>query len=150
MFDHVQKHMMEKVRNAVWFGLCADGSTGDPRRDVECSRCRRLHASHLVCGQKMYACKVAPHKRESASFAMRWGCWEGCVEILRRGSRKMFDHIFEKLMKKEWEYGPVTCRRLYLHGVDIPIEETEKMSKSVIEVRQEELTIERTRGGRGS
>jgi len=32
----------------------------------------------------------------------------------------MFNHLLEKKMTIEWEYGPVKCRKLFLQGVDVP------------------------------
>lgn len=38
------------------------------------------------------------------------------------GSLDMFNHLFNKLMKIEWVFGPVTCRNLCLLGIDVPLE----------------------------
>jgi hypothetical protein len=35
-------------------------------------------------------------------------------------SLQMFNHLLEKKMTIEWEYGPVKCRKLFLQGVDVP------------------------------
>mmetsp|Transcript_31572 Transcript_31572/g.100981 ORF Transcript_31572/g.100981 Transcript_31572/m.100981 type:complete len:840 (-) Transcript_31572:42-2561(-) len=52
-----------------------------------------------------------------------------------RGSLKIFNHLLDKLMTTEWVYGPVTCRRLYLKGVDVPLEGLEEKE------HQEELSV---------
>ena len=39
-----------------------------------------------------------------------------------RGSKEMFQHLFNKLMVLEWEFGFVTCRKLSLEGVDKPLQ----------------------------
>jgi hypothetical protein len=40
-----------------------------------------------------------------------------------RGSLRMFNHLMKKIMVTEWTYGPVTCQKLFLEGVDVPLDD---------------------------
>jgi len=55
------------------------------------------------------------------------------------GSVHMFNHLLSKQMTTEWEFGPVICRKLYLDGIDVPLdsESKEKHNTSVLEVTVE-------------
>lgn len=41
-----------------------------------------------------------------------------------QGSKKMFLHLVNKQMTVQWNYGPVTCRKLRLDGFDVGLENT--------------------------
>lgn len=63
----------------------------------------------------------------------------GSLALLRsrfggpQGSHEMFFHLMSKKMHVEWKFGPVTCRKLYLTGIDVPLFRR-KQQPSVMEV----------------
>lgn len=62
----------------------------------------------------------------------------------RWGSIHMFNHLMNKNMTLEWVFGPVTCRKLYLDGIDVPLESERKILK-----KAQAMTVRRKRCSAG-
>ena len=58
-----------------------------------------------------------------------------------RGSLRMFNHLMEKSMEVEWTYGPVTCKRLLLEGVDIPLDKQQEPKMRVDKSDGQHLSV---------
>ena len=95
---------------------------------------QRSETSNTETGTSNCSCKVLEHFKKLAYFLKKIGelrkleegtSSEGYTPLMlaaAKGSVPMFLHLFDdERVQKAWSYGALVCKKLYLDGVDVPL-----------------------------